>query len=103
VPRNTSGLKRGGPGRPKGVPNKANATLKAAAQAFTEESLQVLVDIMRLSSASEQARISAAREILDRGHGKSPQAVTDADGGNLHIPGSVAFIIQQQLGAENRP
>ena len=26
--RNTSGLKRGGPGRPKGVPNKATAQVK---------------------------------------------------------------------------
>jgi hypothetical protein len=29
MPRNLSGLKRGGPGRPKGAPNKATRELKA--------------------------------------------------------------------------
>lgn len=29
MPRNTSGLRRGGPGRPKGVPNRATREFKA--------------------------------------------------------------------------
>jgi hypothetical protein len=36
VPRDTSGLKRGGPGRPKGVPNKATRAIKEVAQAIIE-------------------------------------------------------------------
>jgi len=36
--RNTSGLKRGGPGRPKGVPNKATREFKAWAESFFKSS-----------------------------------------------------------------
>lgn len=34
MPRDTSGLKRGGPGRPKGVPNKATSEIKQFCQEF---------------------------------------------------------------------
>lgn len=34
---------------------------------------------MRKSEA-DAARVSAAKELLDRGHGKSPQAITGEDG-----------------------
>jgi hypothetical protein len=37
VPRNTSGLKRGGPGRPKGKPNKATEEVKALAASFVDD------------------------------------------------------------------
>lgn len=37
MPRNTSGLKRGGPGRPKGQPNKATAEIRDAARAIVED------------------------------------------------------------------
>ena len=35
--RNTSGLKRGGPGRPKGVPNRVTIEAKAAAAALVDD------------------------------------------------------------------
>jgi hypothetical protein len=37
VERNTSGLKRGGPGRKKGVPNKATADVKAFAEGLVDD------------------------------------------------------------------
>jgi hypothetical protein len=37
VGSNTSGLKRGGPGRKKGVPNKATADAKAFAEALVDD------------------------------------------------------------------
>jgi hypothetical protein len=37
MPRNTSGLKRGGPGRPPGVPNKASSEIKEAARSIVED------------------------------------------------------------------
>lgn len=61
-------------GRPKGSLNKATAEVKQAAQQYTEEALLTLSEIMR-SGANEQARISAANSLLDRGHGKPSQAI----------------------------
>lgn len=37
MPRNTSGLRRGGPGRPKGVPNKATRDIQAFSRAQLED------------------------------------------------------------------
>lgn len=83
-------------GRPAGVPNKANAELKAIAQEYTQESVDTLVSIMRNGETPPPARVAAAREILDRGHGKAPQAITGEDGGPL-IP---AAVIHQHVAAE---
>lgn len=62
-------------GRARGVPNKATAGVKAVAQQYTNEAVEVLVAIMRDVTAVPNARVAAAKEILERGHGKSPQAV----------------------------
>lgn len=37
MPRNIAGLKRGGPGRPKGVPNKASSEAKAIATELVDD------------------------------------------------------------------
>lgn len=88
-------------GRRTGSVNKLTAEVKAAAQRYTKDCLITLAAIMK-HGESEQARIAAARELLDRGHGKAPQALTDADGGSLHIPGSIAFLIQKAPDADCR-
>jgi hypothetical protein len=75
VPRNTSGLKRGGPGRPKRVPNKATADVKAAAQGYTVETVEALVAIMRDTDAPPAARVAVCKEIFDRAHGRPAQAI----------------------------
>jgi hypothetical protein len=54
VAKNTSGLKRGGPGRPKGLPNKATREMKAWASGLFE---------------SDEWRASARRRIIE---GKAP-------------------------------
>ena len=77
--RNTSGLKRGGPGRPKGVPNKATLALKPYAQRYSAEAIDGLVAIMR-TATDPRARVAAIRELLDRGYGRPLQAVAGADG-----------------------
>jgi hypothetical protein len=66
---------REGAGRKKGAPNKATADIKALARSYGPEAVEELHRIMK-SSPSDQARAAAAREILDRGYGKSTQAVT---------------------------
>ncbi len=70
-----NGGARPGAGRPKGVPNKANADLKAAAQAYTDEALATLAKIMKDEKQPGPARVSAANALLDRGHGKAVQPV----------------------------
>ena len=72
--RNIKMEEKRGRGRPKGSLNKATASVKEAAQAFTDDALKVLCEIMR-DGESEAARVAAANSILDRGHGKPKQAV----------------------------
>ncbi|SEJ55818.1 hypothetical protein [Frateuria terrea] len=72
-------------GRPKGTPktggrkpgsrNKATADVKAAAQEYGEEAVCMLAQIMRGAEMPPAARVSAAKELLDRGYGKAPQTI----------------------------
>ncbi len=89
------GGKREGAGRPKGVPNKATASVRDAAQAFTEDALSTLAEIMRSPEHPAAARVSAASALLDRGHGKPKQPLTggEDDDNPLIVTGvSVAFV-----------
>ena len=61
------------------MPNKATADVKAAAQKYTTRALAVLAGIME-NSETDAARVAAAKELLDRGHGKSPQSLTGEGG-----------------------
>lgn len=73
-------------GRKAGTPNKTTAiaaNMKALAGKSAPESIKVLVAIMHDTNTPAAARVSAAREILDRAAGKVPQALTDAEGGPL--------------------
>lgn len=75
------GGKRDGSGRKAGVPNKATADGKAAAQGYGAAAIVRLAELAGLvegkpAAASEQAQVVACKEILDRGYGKLPQAVT---------------------------
>lgn len=62
-----------GKGRVKGVPNKATAELKELAREYTAEALAALVGVMR--DGSDTAKVSAVKELFDRGFGKASQAV----------------------------
>lgn len=64
------GERRGG--RKKGVPNKASQDLKKIAQQYTPQAMKQLVSIAN-NSESDSARVSAIKEILDRGYGKATQ------------------------------
>ena len=61
-------------GRRKGTRNKATRDVKAAAQKYTEDAIETLASVMR-NSETDAARVSAAKELLDRGHNKVPQAL----------------------------
>lgn len=73
-------------GRPKGSLNKATADIRALAQVYTPRALKVLSSIME-QSESDPARVSAAKELLERGHGRSPMAEEDREtiGGSLEV------------------
>lgn len=72
-----AGRKPGTPktgGRKKGTPNKATSEVKALAQQYAPAALKELARLSR-EAESEQARVAACREILDRAYGKAPQAI----------------------------
>lgn len=56
-------------GRPRGAVNKATAEVRLLACQHTPDAIATLVHLMKRGQ-SEAARIMAARELLDRGHGK---------------------------------
>ena len=68
------GMKTGG--RQAGTPNKSTADMREAAQQYTADALQTLVDVMQDAGQPAAARISAATAILDRAYGK-PQIYTE--------------------------
>ena len=70
------GVKTGG--RQAGTPNKATASIREAAQQYTDEALKTLVDVMGDETAPPAARVAAANSLLDRGHGK-PRQELDVD------------------------
>jgi hypothetical protein len=61
------------PGRPKGAKNKQTLDVKELARDYTEEAILALASVMRGDDTS--AKVSAAKELLDRGHGKAKQVV----------------------------
>ena len=67
------GGKRKGAGRPKGSTKKGTKldefNMMLRAQEYCEEMMEVLVDLAR-HSTSESTKLSAATQVLDRGHGR---------------------------------
>ena len=71
-------------GRLKGTPNKSTAEIKGYAQEFGEDAISVISLIM-YHSIDPRLRVTAAKEILDRGYGRPAQGVelTGPDGGPI--------------------
>jgi hypothetical protein len=92
------GAKTGG--RVKGTPNKNTADIRALAQNYAPEAIAMLATILT-TSENDSARISAAKELLDRGYGKSTQAVemTGKDGNPLEVTQIVRRIVDPAGGA----
>lgn len=66
-------------GRTAGTPNKATADVKALAAKHGPDVIKELARLAK-SAESEQARVSAIKELLDRAYGKSAQPVGGGDG-----------------------
>lgn len=69
---------KGQSGNPSGRP-KLIGHVRELAQAYTEESIQTLVEIMRDKKAHATSRAAAAQSLLDRGWGKAAQPVGGTD------------------------
>lgn len=65
-------------GRQKGSLNKATADIKALAQAHAPVAIKELARLA-VKAESEAARVAAIKELLDRGYGKSKQAIVGGD------------------------
>jgi len=61
---------------------RAVVEIRSLARSHTRTAINVLVGIMRCKDATAAARVSAANAILDRGWGKAPQAIQNADDGS---------------------
>lgn len=75
------GIKTGG--RTKGTPNKATLEIRDLARAYGPEAIAELARLAGLTkgagSESEQTRVSAIKELLDRGYGKATQVIAGDD------------------------
>lgn len=59
---------------------KSITQIRSIARGHTRSAINTLVGVMRSTSATPAARVSAANAILDRGWGKAPQAIENGDG-----------------------
>src|SRR5690349_17393980 len=67
-------------GRQKGTGNKIGKEVRELAQKFGPESIKGLIEIAKDRAEPTAARVSAYKEVLDRGYGKAAQPVTGEDG-----------------------
>lgn len=70
-------------GNPGGRP-KVAGEIRDACRAVGQRVVEGLIDLA-LGSPKHEVRVAASRELLDRGYGRSPQAVTGEDGGPLRL------------------
>ena len=73
----SKGAKPFGSGRKPGSLNKATASVRAEAQKFTSEAIDVLVAILR-GSLDDRCKLAAATTLLDRAHGRPPAEMPQA-------------------------
>lgn len=99
MPRGSKpGERRGG--RRAGVPNKATAEIKAIARDYAPKAMKELARLAT-TAKSEQARVSAIKEILDRAYGKATQPLAgDRDAEPVQIeatPSDLAMALLSKL------
>jgi len=67
--------KQGKTGRPKGAANRVTAEMRRSARAYSDEALDMLVELMR--GGDKRVSLSAAQEILNRAWGRPGAALEE--------------------------
>jgi hypothetical protein len=81
-----------GSGRQAGAPNKVGADVRALAREYGAEVIEGLYAIFTTSD-SAATKVAAAKEILDRGFGRPPVAVTgEGEGGEIVVKHIVQWL-----------
>jgi hypothetical protein len=70
--KNIIGRGKAGPGRPKGMLNKATRDIKELAQPYGPECIERIAKLMK--HKNPWIRLAACKEMLDRSYGKAAQA-----------------------------
>ena len=71
------GERRGG--RMPGVPNKITIEIRTIAQKYGGDAIATLREVMQGKEMPPAARVAAAKELLDRAYGRSPQPLVGDD------------------------
>jgi hypothetical protein len=66
-------------GRQKGSKNLSTRDMRAKAQAYGDDMIEVLVKIAKNAKLPPHDRITAAEKVLDRGYGKPTQQIKTTD------------------------
>lgn len=76
---------------------QAKATLRELAAPHVPLAIQALADIM-MNSPSDQAKVAAIKELLDRSHGKAVQAIVGDPDNPIQHAGAIEIIIRDTQG-----
>jgi hypothetical protein len=64
---------------------KTPADIRSLCRAFTKETVQIVAGIARAKKTPPAVRVQAAAMLWERGWGKVPQTIGDADGGGIQV------------------
>jgi hypothetical protein len=90
-------------GRKKGTVNRVGADVRVLAQRYTVEAIETLARIMKDTSAPPQARAMAADRLLDRAHGRAPQAIVGDPEKPLQSSAQIELVIVDPKPTIDRP
>ena len=94
--RSSTTFKPGQSGCPGGRP-KSVAEVRELARKYTVEAIETLVEIMRDAQCTPAVRVAAANALLDRGHGRPPQAIETSNGTTLVVMTGIGRAPDQPL------
>lgn len=93
------GGKRTGSGRPPKAKAKSTKELQAIIDSVADprEMIEGIWGIAKNTGEAGAARMAAYRELMDRRHGKPPQAITGPNGGPLEIVAALGAMSEDKI------